>query len=116
MSLRTKRIYEDPESDDGERILVDRLWPRGVAKENAELDGWMQEIAPSDELREWFDHDEGKWDGFVDRYRDELAAKEELVEELRRKADDGTVTLLYAAKDKQHNNAVALKQIIEDDA
>lgn len=112
MAITTKRIYEQPADSDGIRILVDRLWPRGVSKESAQLDDWMKEIAPSEELRDWFDHDPEKWGGFVDRYRAELQEKQHLVDELREYTDEDSVTLLYAARDETHNNAAALKTIL----
>jgi uncharacterized protein YeaO (DUF488 family) len=114
MTIRTKRIYEEPRPEDGTRILVDRLWPRGVSKEEATLDEWLKEIAPSDNLREWFDHDSGRWEEFVSRYHDELADREAEIERLRSLAQEETVTLLYAATDTQHNNAVALKRHLEN--
>lgn len=113
MSVRIKRIYDDPSPDDGTRVLVDRLWPRGVSKEEAKLDRWLQEIAPSEELREWFDHDPDKWPAFERGYRAELARKDDLVDELRELATVGTVTLLYAASDREHNNAVVLKDVVQ---
>ena len=110
--VRTKRIYEPAESADGARVLVDRLWPRGVSKEDASLDEWARELAPSDELRTWFDHDPAKWDAFVRRYHEELAGERDLVASsvLDR---EGTVTLLYAASVTEHNNAVALRAYVE---
>lgn len=108
MPVRTKRIYEAPEPEDGTRILVDRLWPRGVSKEEAQLEDWMKDIAPSDELREWFDHDPDRWDEFRERYRDELDDRPERVQDLLEYARSGTLTLLYAATDKEHNNADVL--------
>lgn len=113
MEIRTKRVYEDPAPDDGSRVLVDRLWPRGVSKEEAELDDWLREIAPSDDLRRWFDHDPERWDEFVRRYAEELREKEDLLDDLVAGAEEGRVTLLYAARDTEHNNAIALKQILE---
>lgn len=113
MSVRTKRIYEPAESVDGTRILVDRLWPRGVSKEDAALDRWIKDIAPSDELRRWFDHDPEQWNEFDTRYKDELAHQQDIIDELRELAEDETVTLLYAAKDVDHNNAVVLKEVLE---
>ncbi|WP_054848504.1 DUF488 family protein [Methanoculleus chikugoensis] len=112
--LRTKRIYEEPSVDDGIRILVDRLWPRGgLSKEKAEIDRWEKDLAPTSELRKWFGHDPAKWDEFLRRYRAELeGGKEEELARLRQEASEGTVTLLYAAKDEEHNNAVALKRYI----
>jgi len=113
--IRTKRIYEEPSEDDGGRVLVDRLWPRGISKEKASLDRWEKDLAPSDDLRRWFGHDPAKWEEFLRRYRAELEGKEEALARLRREANEGTVTLLYAAKDEEHNNAVALKRYIEEE-
>lgn len=114
MPVRTKRVYEDPEPDDGTRVLVDRLWPRGVSKEVAQLDDWLKEIAPSDELREWFDHDPDRWEAFSERYRSELDDRPELVEELLEHARSGTLTLLYAAADEEHNNAEVLADYLTE--
>ena len=91
MSVRTKRIYEAAESGDGMRILVDRLWPRGVSKEDAALDRWIKDLAPFDELRRWFDHDPERWDEFSNRYKDELAHQQDVIDELRELAEDETV-------------------------
>ncbi|AAR36832.1 DUF488 domain-containing protein [Geobacter sulfurreducens] len=110
--VRVKRIYDEPATEDGTRVLVDRLWPRGIAKDKARIDEWLKEIAPSDELRQWFGHDPARWDEFRERYRRELDAKAELLDGLRKLAAGGTVTLLFAAKDEQHNNAVVLKDIL----
>ncbi|MFB6084857.1 DUF488 domain-containing protein [Haloarcula rubripromontorii] len=114
MPVRTKRIYEDPDPEDGTRVLVDRLWPRGVSKEEAQLDDWMQEVAPSDDLREWFDHDSDRWDEFSERYRDELDDRAEQVDRLLESARSGTLTLLYAAADEEHNNAVVLADYLDE--
>jgi uncharacterized protein YeaO (DUF488 family) len=111
--IKIKRIYEEPEPQDGYRVLVDRLWPRGLSKEKTHLDSWLKEIAPSDELRHWFSHDPAKWGEFRKRYQAELAAMQPLLDELRGQAKKGTLTLLYAAKDDQHNNAVVLKDVLE---
>ncbi len=113
-SFTTKRIYEDPSEDDGYRVLVDRLWPRGVSKEEAKLDEWLKDIAPSTELRKWFDHEAERFDDFEKRYKTELANKQEAVEHLIQKADQQPVTLLYAAKDKTHNHAIVLKEFLQD--
>jgi len=110
--VKIKRIYEPYSRNDGYRILVDRLWPRGIKKETAQVDKWLKEVAPSSELREWFDHDPEKWKRFVINYKTELknsAAFEELKSEAYKHT---TVTLLFAAKDEQYNNAVALQQFI----
>ncbi|MCM2466568.1 DUF488 domain-containing protein [Methanoculleus oceani] len=112
--IRTKRIYAEPSEDDGARVLVDRLWPRGVSKEEARLDRWEKDLAPGNELRRWFGHDPAKWEEFLRRYRAELEGKEEALDRLRQEANDATVTLLYAAKDEEQNNAVALKRYIEE--
>jgi len=113
--IRIKRIYEEAAGDDGLRVLVDRLWPRGVSKAEAKIDRWEKEIAPSTELRHWFGHDPTKWEEFLERYRAELEGKEEVLARLRQESNEGTVTLLYAAKDEEHNNAVALKRYIEEE-
>lgn len=111
--VRTKRIYDEPAPADGHRVLVDRLWPRGVSKDDAALDEWAKELAPSDELRDWFDHDADRWGGFQRGYREELDGKRERVAStiLDR---PGTVTLLYAASDTEHNNAVVLREYAEE--
>lgn len=113
MEIQTKRVYEQASPDDGARVLVDRLWPRGVAKGN--LDGvlWLKEIAPSDRLRKWFGHDPARWEEFRERYFAELDAAPDAVERLAGMACQGRVTLLYAARDTQHNQAVALKEYLE---
>jgi len=110
--VEIKRIYDTPSPRDGRRVLVDRLWPRGVRKDQKVADDWTKEIAPSNDLRKWFSHDPAKWVEFKRRYKKELEAKPELVEQLRRQAREGPLTLLYAAKDTRHNNAVVLKEII----
>ncbi|MGY0505341.1 DUF488 domain-containing protein [Luteimonas sp. e5] len=107
-----KRIYEAPAASDGQRVLVDRLWPRGVSKARAKLDAWLKAIAPSDELRDWFGHDPEKWDEARRRYFAELDANAEAVAELRAMLAKGRVTLLYAARDTQHNNAQALLEYL----
>lgn len=114
MPVRIKRIYDEPSSGDGKRILVDRLWPRGLSKEDADLDVWLKEVAPSDDLREWFDHDPEKWEEFRERYRTELEGKDDRIEELLSDARSGTVTLLYAATDEEHNNAVVLRDYLTE--
>jgi uncharacterized protein YeaO (DUF488 family) len=113
MSISVKRIYEAPEKDDGFRALVDHLWPRGMKKEDAHIDRWFKEIAPTDELRKWFGHDPAKWEEFKRRYFDELDAHPERLSELIKIAGKGTLTLLFAAKTEEFNNAVALKEYIE---
>jgi uncharacterized protein YeaO (DUF488 family) len=111
--IKVKRIYDPPSRGDGKRILVDRLWPRGVKKDEAKIDEWLKGIAPSDALRKWFGHDPEKWPAFRDKYKKELKEKGELVGQLRIEAKKRNVTLLYSAKDAEHNNAVALKEFIE---
>jgi len=110
--IKIKRVYENSSKDDGERILVDRLWPRGVSKEKAKIDLWVKEIAPSDELRKWFSHDPLKWVEFKKRYENELKANPE-VQKLVSISKKENLTLLYAAKDEEHNNAVVLKEFME---
>lgn len=108
MNLKVKRVYEQHKKEDGRRILVDRLWPRGLTKEEAGIDLWLKEIAPSTELRKWFDHDPGKWDEFKKRYKEELKSAEKQITILKDELSKGTVTLLYGAKDEEHNNAVVI--------
>lgn len=112
MMIKLKRIYEAPSADDGYRVLVDRLWPRGVKKENAHIDLWLKDVAPSGQLRKWFGHDPQKWDEFKQRYTSEMATG--ALDQLRQlAAEKPTLTLLYAAKDEEHNNAVVLKSLLE---
>jgi uncharacterized protein YeaO (DUF488 family) len=112
MAVRLKRAYEPVERSDGYRVLVDRIWPRGVSKERARLDEWARELAPSSELRRWFGHDPARFEEFRRRYRDELAAQEEKLRELRGRARDGTLTLVYSARDTEHNDAVVLAELL----
>jgi uncharacterized protein YeaO (DUF488 family) len=107
-----KRIYESAAKSDGYRVLVDRLWPRGMSKESARLDLWLPDIGPSTKLRQWFNHDSARWEEFCRRYQAELKDKNELVAELKGRAKKGTVTLLYSAKDEAHNQAVALRSVL----
>jgi uncharacterized protein YeaO (DUF488 family) len=111
--IRLKRAYDSPEPGDGARILVDRLWPRGIKKQELKMDAWLKEVAPSDELRKWFGHDPEKWEQFRECYSAELKDKDAILEPIRRAAQEGTVTLLYSAKDTEHNQAVALKAYLE---
>jgi len=113
MNIKIKRVYERPEKDDGTRILVDRLWPRGLTKEKANVDIWLKEIAPSTELREWFGHDPQKWKRFRGRYETELRHNGDLIEMLANKAKKDTITFIYAARDEKHNEARVLKQFLE---
>jgi uncharacterized protein YeaO (DUF488 family) len=111
--IRLKRIYEQPSDQDGFRVLVDRLWPRGLRKNEVRLDLWLKEIAPSDELRKWFSHDPEKWEEFRKCYLGELELKEEYLQKLIEKAKETDLTLLYAAKDEDFNNAIVLKEYLE---
>jgi uncharacterized protein YeaO (DUF488 family) len=113
MSIRLKRAYEPRSEDDGLRILVERLWPRGLTKEKAAIDFWAKEVSPSPELRKWYGHDVAKWDEFRARYRAELDRKHELIAELREKVAAGPATFVYAAKDEAHNSALVLKEYVE---
>jgi uncharacterized protein YeaO (DUF488 family) len=112
MAVRLKRAYEPAERSDGYRVLIDRIWPRGVSKEQAHLDEWARELAPSSELRRWFGHDPAKFEEFRRRYRDELAAQAEKLRELRSRAHKGTLTLIYSARDTEHNDAVVLAELL----
>lgn len=114
--VAVKRVYEAPAKADGQRVLVDRLWPRGVSKKDAELTLWLKEIAPSDELRKWFGHEPERWPEFQRRYRAELDANGDAVAELRDLLREGKVTLLYGAHDEAHNNAVALAGYLRAEA
>jgi uncharacterized protein YeaO (DUF488 family) len=111
--LRIKRAYDPASEEDGQRILVDRVWPRGVSKERASLDRWAKELAPSTELRKWFSHDEKKWDEFTQRYTDELARQEAGLKEIAKSARNGAVTLVYGSRDEEHNQAVVLKAVLD---
>jgi len=111
--FRLKRIYEAPSRDDGFRVLVERLWPRGMKKEDARVDLWLKEVSPSPELRRWYAHDVEKWPEFRRRYTAELKANPEPLALLREHARKGNVTLLYAARDEEHNSAVVLKEVLE---
>jgi len=113
VSIRLKRVYDKPAKSDGHRVLIDRLWPRGVKKNQARIDQWLKDIAPSTSLRKWFKHDPRKWKEFKKKYAAELEDRHEQVEKLVREARKRTVTLLFSAKDIEHNNAVALKEYIE---
>ncbi|MFP4285794.1 MAG: DUF488 domain-containing protein [Desulfovermiculus sp.] len=108
-----KRAYDKPSESDGTRILVDGMWPRGVSKQDARVDIWLKELAPSKELRKWFGHDPDKWKEFQSRYFQELQARPEAVNTIIDQTRKGPVTLVYAAKDSEHNNAMALKKYIQ---
>jgi uncharacterized protein YeaO (DUF488 family) len=111
-NILIKRAYEEPDREDGTRILVDRLWPRGLTKEKAKVDLWLKDVAPSTELRKWFAHDPAKWTEFRSRYLDELKSNNGQVSLLRQEAAKGTVTLVYGAKDQEHNEAVILQRLL----
>lgn len=113
--LRLKRAYEPAAPEDGMRILVDRLWPRGVSKEKASLDEWEKEIAPSTELRQWFGHEPSRWTEFQRRYRDELQDHADILDHIRELAKKQTVTLVYSAHDEEHNDAVVLRDILMEE-
>ena len=112
--IRIKRAYDPGAKEDGARFLVDRLWPRGVKKEALDVAAWCKEVAPSDELRRWFNHDPNKWKDFQRRYRVELTANPSAWQPLLSAAEKGDITLLYSAHDTEHNNAVALKAYLEE--
>ena len=114
VDVHVKRIYEEPEPRDGYRVLIDHVWPRGVSRERARLDEWARELAPSDDLRRWFAHDPAKFEEFRARYRTELTQRRAVVLELARRASGGPLTILYAARDRQHNNAVVLAEVLRD--
>lgn len=115
MSVMLKRVYDLPAKSDGKRVLVDRLWPRGLSKARAKIDFWLKEVAPTTELRQWFGHDPEKWSGFEKRYRAELKSNPAMTE-LRALSRQGNITLVYAARDQAHNEAVVLKEILDSGA
>ena len=112
MDIRLKRAYDPPEPADGHRVLIDRLWPRGVSRERAKLDEWARELAPSKELRQWFGHEPERFDEFRRRYIEELNSQRPRLTSLRRRAREGTLTLVYAAHDTEHNDAVVLAEVL----
>jgi uncharacterized protein YeaO (DUF488 family) len=112
--VQIKRIYDAAEAGDGYRVLVDHVWPRGVSRERAQLEKWARELAPSDELRKWFDHVPERFAEFRARYRRELTDREELIETLRDRARNGRVTIVYAARDREHDNAAVLAELLRD--
>lgn len=114
MEIKIKRVYEDALKSDGTRILVDRIWPRGVSKEKAQLDDWIKEIAPTTELRKWFNHEEERFPEFSKRYKKELENHKDLTDALLEKAEKNQLTLVYGAKDEVHNQAVVLKEFLEN--
>ena len=109
MKLKIKRVYEKPQKEDGKRILVDRLWPRGLTKEKARIDLWLKDLAPTAELRKWFDHDPNKWKEFQKKYHRELKNNQEQVSILSEQLKKGVITLVYGAKDEEHNEALVLR-------
>jgi uncharacterized protein YeaO (DUF488 family) len=112
--IKVKRIYDKPEKEDGYRILVDRLWPRGLSKNNAKVDLWLKDIAPSDKLRKWFSHDPKKWKDFRNKYKNELKSKNAIINKIKQiEKEKKTITLLYSAKDEEHNNAIVLQKILQ---
>ena len=112
LDITLKRAYDPAAEDDGYRVLVDRLWPRGVSREKARLDEWARELAPSTELRRWFGHDPGRFDEFQRRYREELDGHGDELEELRARARSGRLTLVFGARDTEHNDAVVLAEVL----
>jgi uncharacterized protein YeaO (DUF488 family) len=114
MLIQIKRVYDEPSDTDGTRILIDRLWPRGLSKAKAKVDLWLKDIAPSTALRQWFGHDPRKWHEFKQRYQDELHKNNEAIAQLRARMAKGTVTLVYGAKDQEHNDAVALQEYLRE--
>ena len=114
MTVQLKRAYEPPAPSDGYRVLIDRLWPRGVARADARLDEWAREVAPSTELRRWFGHDPARFEEFRQRYLQELSAQEDKLRELRERAREKTLTLVYGARDTEHNDAVVLAELLRE--
>ena len=114
-NVRIKRIYDEADRSDGYRVLIDHVWPRGVSRERARLDEWARELAPSDELRRWFAHDPARFDEFRARYRGELVDQRDHLRELACRARSGPVTIVYAARDRQHNNAVVVADVVRDE-
>jgi uncharacterized protein YeaO (DUF488 family) len=114
VDVRIKRIYDEPDPSDGYRVLIDHVWPRGVSRERARLDEWARELAPSDELRRWFAHDPVRFDEFRARYRRELVDQHDRLLDLARRAHSRPVTIVYAARDEEHNNAVVVADLVRD--
>jgi uncharacterized protein YeaO (DUF488 family) len=110
--VRLKRAYDPPQRNDGRRILVDRLWPRGVSKRDVAIDEWLKDLAPTTELRTWFGHDPDRWDEFRRRYAEEIHGHSELLAHLRKLAREGPVTLVYSARDEVHNDAIVLRDVL----
>lgn len=116
MDILIKRVYEKPNISDGKRVLIDRLWPRGLTKERAKIDLWLKDIAPTTTLRKWFGHDPSRWNEFKKGYHEELKKNNEVVSKLIKILKSGKVTLIYGAKDEKHNDAVVLKEYLEKKA
>lgn len=116
MKIHIKRVYDKPSRKDGKRFLVDRVWPRGIKKDDLDLDDWLKDVAPSTELRRWFNHDPDKWDRFCQKYREELDANADALRPLYEALEEGPVTLLYAARDEEHNQAVVLRRYLSEDS
>lgn len=114
MKIELKRVYEQPAATDGQRILVERLWPRGLSKEKAQVDLWMKEIAPTTRLRKWFNHDPDKWTEFKQRYRAELLANDEVVSSLKAEIGKAKATLVYGSRDETHNAAIVLMDFLQE--
>jgi len=112
MAIRLKRAYDKPAKNDGYRVLIDRIWPRGVSREDLQLNEWLREIAPSTALRQWFNHDKRRWHEFKERYHQELSARDELVGKLAQIEQNGRLTLVFGAADRKYNNGVALKEYL----
>ncbi|GGX59162.1 DUF488 domain-containing protein [Saccharospirillum salsuginis] len=112
MEIRIKRVYESPATNDGYRVLVDRVWPRGRTKEEVQADRWLKTLAPSTRLRKWFNHDSDKWEAFKHHYFEELRGQQDAIEQLTQEAGQGPITLLYSARDTEHNQAVALREYL----
>jgi uncharacterized protein YeaO (DUF488 family) len=113
MKIKLKRVYDPASKADGIRILVERLWPRGIKKDDLQMDLWLKEIAPSTDLRKWFSHDPAKWEQFQQKYHQELDANPDAIKLIKQEIHRGTVTLLYSSKDAEHNNALSLKKYLE---
>jgi uncharacterized protein YeaO (DUF488 family) len=112
LDVRTKRVYDPAEPGDGYRVLIDRLWPRGVSRERAQLDEWARDLAPSTDLRKWFNHDPERFPEFRQRYREELRAHTDQIDALRARAGRGPVTIVYGARDTEHNDAVVIAELV----
>ncbi len=112
--ISVKRVYDPPSKEDGFRVLIDRLWPRGLSKEKTKIDFWLKEIAPSDKLRKWFSHDPKKWGQFKKKYQVELKRKKELLNKIKKfEKEKGAITLVFSAKDEEHNNAIVLREVLQ---